>query len=443
MDAPRLTHEERRGLLVRLEDARRRTDDLFARLRPEAMRERPIPERHRFIFYLGHLEAFDWNQVATGALGLPALHAEFDQLFAFGIDPVDGELPDEAASFWPAEARIGDYNRRARAELDLVLARDDSYDVAHPLMASGQILEVILEHRLMHEETLCYMLHQLDPASKDGPSPDPAPDDAPDDDRMVEIPEGHAVLGRPHGSGFGWDNEFGETHEEVGRFAIDAYPVTCGQFLDFVHAGGYSDAALWSEADWRWLKRDGIEHPRFWTQRDGRWLHRTMFGEAPLPLSWPALVSHAEASAYARFRELALPTEAQWQRAAYGSPEDPDDPRPYPWGDQPPEPSRGHFDFAAFDPAPVSAHPAGASAFGVHDLLGNGWEWTSTVFGPLPGFEPFAFYPGYSANFYDGKHYVMKGGSWRTAACMLRRSFRNWFQPHYPNVYATFRCVAT
>ena len=83
------------------------------------------------------------------------------------------------------------------------------------------------------------------------------------------------------------------------------------------------------------------------------------------------------------------------------------------------------------------------SAFGVADLVGNGWEWTSTEFAPFPGFQPFEFYPGYSANFFDGQHYVMKGGSPRTAACMLRRSFRNWFQPHYQYVYAGFRCVRT
>jgi formylglycine-generating enzyme required for sulfatase activity len=77
----------------------------------------------------------------------------------------------------------------------------------------------------------------------------------------------------------------------------------------------------------------------------------------------------------------------------------------------------------------------------VYDLVGNGWEWTRTEFAPFPGFTPMPFYPGYSANFFDGKHYVTKGGSPRTAACMLRRSFRNWFQPHYPYVYATFRCV--
>ncbi len=91
----------------------------------------------------------------------------------------------------------------------------------------------------------------------------------------------------------------------------------------------------------------------------------------------------------------------------------------------------------------MQAHPAGRSSFGVADLLGNGWEWTSTVFQPFEGFEPFPFYQGYSANFFDGKHYVMKGGSPRTAACMLRRSFRNWFQSHYQYAYSGFRCVSS
>jgi formylglycine-generating enzyme required for sulfatase activity len=89
----------------------------------------------------------------------------------------------------------------------------------------------------------------------------------------------------------------------------------------------------------------------------------------------------------------------------------------------------------------VNATPAGDSAFGLSQLVGNGWEWTSTVFGPFPGFRADANYPGYSANFFDGEHYVMKGASPRTAACFLRRSFRNWFRPDYPYVYATFRCV--
>jgi formylglycine-generating enzyme required for sulfatase activity len=116
--------------------------------------------------------------------------------------------------------------------------------------------------------------------------------------------------------------------------------------------------------------------------------------------------------------------------------------RSYPWGADPPEAIHGHFDFGGWDPQPVGQHPAGQSAWGVDDLLGNGWEWTSTVFGPLPGFKPLPSYPEYSADFFDGQHYVMKGASSATARDLLRPSFRNWFRPHYPYVYAAFRCAS-
>jgi formylglycine-generating enzyme required for sulfatase activity len=168
-------------------------------------------------------------------------------------------------------------------------------------------------------------------------------------------------------------------------------------------------------------------------------MYRTMFGEAQLPLDWPVYVSHAEATAYAKWLGRKLPSEEQFHRAAYGTSDHTE--RAYPWGDEPPSVLHGNFDFAHWDPSPVGSYPRGASAFGVQDIVGNGWEWTRTKFAPFPGFTAMPFYPGYSANFFDSKHYVMKGASPRTAACMLRRSFRNWFQPHYPYVYATFRCV--
>ena len=164
-----------------------------------------------------------------------------------------------------------------------------------------------------------------------------------------------------------------------------------------------------------------------------------MFGTIAVAPSWPVYVTFAEAWAFARWAGKTLPTEAQWHRAAYGAPEESE--RRYPWGAEAPDRRRGNFHYERWDPTPVDAYPEGASAFGVFDLLGNGWEWTSTPFGPLPGFEPFPFYPGYSADFFDGKHFLMKGGSPRTDRCMLRRSFRNWFQPHYPYLYSTFRCV--
>jgi formylglycine-generating enzyme required for sulfatase activity len=135
----------------------------------------------------------------------------------------------------------------------------------------------------------------------------------------------------------------------------------------------------------------------------------------------------------------ALPSEEQWQRAAYGTSDGVE--RLYPWGHDAPSAAFGNFDFGNWDPEPVNLHPQGQSAFGVEGMMGNGWEWTSTKFAPFPGFEAFPFYRGYSADFFDGKHFVMKGGSARTAACMVRPTFRNWFQAHYQYVYAGFRCV--
>jgi formylglycine-generating enzyme required for sulfatase activity len=136
-----------------------------------------------------------------------------------------------------------------------------------------------------------------------------------------------------------------------------------------------------------------------------------------------------------------LPSEAEYHRAAFGTPSG--DERPYPWGAQEPDALHGNFDFERFDPEPVDMHPAGASAWGVHDLIGNGWEWTSSVFAPFPGFAPMASYPQYSADFFDGRHYVMKGASPVTSRDLIRRSFRNWFYDDYPYMYAKFRCVTT
>jgi ergothioneine biosynthesis protein EgtB len=427
-------------ILRALAQARTATDDLFGVVREDALYDRPIPERHRIVFYIGHLEAFDWNLLRERALGLKAFDRQLDQLFAFGIDPVDGGLPTDQPSDWPALQDVRRYVSRVREALDAALDRASFDDSANPLLRDGFLLHVAIEHRLMHAETLAYMFHQLPLERKVARRAAETMESPPVEPRMVQIPAGTATLGLPRARGdFGWDNEF-EAHEvEVPAFSIDAFKVTNRQFLEFLAAGGYDERRYWTEADWAWKEAAGIRHPGFWVRRGDAWRLRTMFADIPLPLDWPVYVSHAEASAYARWAGKALPTEAQWHRAAYGTPEGTE--RDYPWGDAPPSAKQGNFDFRRWDPAPVNAHAAGASAWGVHDLVGNGWEWTSTVFGPFRGFEPFSFYPGYSANFFDGKHYVMKGGSPRTAAGLLRRSFRNWFQPHYPYVYAGFRCV--
>jgi iron(II)-dependent oxidoreductase len=430
----------RHDLHTRLINARKRTDDVFRIVREDALYDRPIAERHRIIFYIGHVEAFDWNLLAS-AFGLQSFHPSFDQLFAFGIDPVGGGLPTDKPSDWPKREEVDRYNDQLKSELDQAIARAlRRPSDGHPQLAA--MLEVAVEHRLMHAETLAYMLHQL-PAEKKIPAAHEAVWKTPRaKSHLVEIPAGLATLGlrRVNGDEFGWDNEFAAHEVRVADFAMDNYNVKNRDFMSFVQAGGYSESSLWDKESWEWKEKEGVRHPAFWRRAGNLWVYRTMFGEIQLPLDWPVYVSHAEATAYAKWLGRKLPTEEQFHRAAYGT-SDSEIERNYPWGDEAPDGRYGNFDFGQWDPSPVGSYPRGASACGVHDLLGNGWEWTRTEFKPFPGFAAMPFYPGYSANFFDGKHYVMKGGSPRTAACMLRRSFRNWFQPHYPYVYATFRCV--
>ena len=107
--------EVRHQLLEHLSEARARTDEIFDIVRPDSLYERPIPERHRIIFYLGHLEAFDWNLLRERVLGLKAFHPEFDKLFAFGIDPVDGGLPSDQPVDWPSVADARQYVKRVRS----------------------------------------------------------------------------------------------------------------------------------------------------------------------------------------------------------------------------------------------------------------------------------------------------------------------------------------
>jgi ergothioneine biosynthesis protein EgtB len=400
-------------LIDALERGWRETDALFGIVEPAALYERPIPERHRIIFYIGHLEAFDWN-LLVAPLGLEPFQPESDRLFAFGIDPVDGGLPADTPGDWPSLDYVLDYRRQVRENLQTHLSRN----------ADRQLLHVAIEHRLMHAETLAYMFHQMPLERKTRLDVDRIFEGPQRGTGQVEIPPGQAVLGLLRDSGdFGWDNEFDAHTVDVPAFTIDRYKVTNAQFARFVAEGGYSHRALWSDSDWEWKSRNQIAHPVFWLPHRDGWRYRAMFDEIPLPMDWPVYVSHAEASAYCRWLGKALPTEAQWQRAASGCNWQPE--------------VQSH----AWDPWPVSACPSPQSAFGVEGMFANGWEWTSSAFGPFDGFRPFPFYPGYSADFFDGKHYVLKGGSVRTASCQLRPSFRNWFQPHYQYLYAGFRCV--
>jgi formylglycine-generating enzyme required for sulfatase activity len=348
---------------------------------------------YALIFYVGHLPAFAWNQVNRGLLDEPGFRPDFDELFDFGIDPLStDDVPDEPQ--WPPMDEIHAYRDEVRVRLMATVPQVDALAKTQRVADKRRTYHVVLEHEVMHHETLLYMIAELDEQLKDGPVAALSGIDAqtvPVRAERVAIPAGRTVLGaRFEDQDFGWDNEFPEQVVDVPAFVIDNLPVTHGDYLRFV--------------------KDGAPPPHNWSLVDGIWFVRGPFSTRPLAelADRPVQDSQEQAAAYCEWSGTRLPTEAELQRAAYETPGG--SRRAYPWG--------------------------------VHALLGNGWEHTSTPFRPLSGFEAWIpGYQGYSADFFDDKHYVVFGGSWATSAPLLRRSFRNWFQPHYPYVFSKFRCV--
>jgi formylglycine-generating enzyme required for sulfatase activity len=415
---------DRAALRLRYLNNRNRTAEIFALVDPAAYHDRPIPLRHPVVFYEGHIPAFSYNKLVREALGGASIDPDFERLFERGIDPSDSlDAARHARDSWPERARVQAFGALVDAAVLQAFAKADLTNaVASPLLDRAQAAYTILEHEEMHHETLLYLLHRMPierkrVAGRTGAYVEREPLAT----GRATVDAGVATLGaRRDAIRFGWDNEFPETRVPVAAFEIDVNDVTNGDWLAFVRAGG--------------------PVPPFWLERDGGFALLGAFEVMPLPLSWPVYVTNAQAKAYAAWKGARLPTEAEYHRAAFGAPGGEE--RAFPWGDEAPSARFGNFDFKRFDPEPVGTNPAGTSAWGVADLVGNGWEWTSTPFAPFAGFEAMASYPPYSADFFDDEHFVMKGASPVTSRNHVRRSLRNWYRAEYPYVYATFRTVS-
>jgi ergothioneine biosynthesis protein EgtB len=424
---------------------RRRSAELFDFLADGCYYERPIALRNPIVFYEGHLPAFSVNTLIKKGLGREAVDERLEMIFARGIDPDEERTasPRGAVSIWPSRDEVGRFAAACDALIEHAIAHEDVERAEVPVLHGAEGVFTLLEHESMHQETLLYMWHRVPLDRKLRPvGYSPRPEGEPPPPATVVVPAGVATLGADRRlARFGWDNEFDEHRVHVPAFEVDVNNVTNAAYQEFVASGGYDDPRWWGKADWEWRVSQSVAHPLFWERHDGKWFWRGQFELIPLPPAWPVYVSHAEASAYARWRGRRLLTEAEYHRAAFGTPDGGE--RAYPWGEASPDATRGNFDFASWDPVAVGSFPEGLSAWGVHDLMGNGWEWTSTVFEPFDGFQPMPSYPEYSAEFFDGLHFVLKGASPVTARELLRASFRNWFRPQYPYVYATFRCAAS
>jgi iron(II)-dependent oxidoreductase len=429
----------------RLEMARVQTMRLFEHVPDEFLKSRVHEFYSPVGWHFGHIGMTEEHWVIVQAMNENPRDEALSFLFAnLPENPKDNRI------HLPSRDEIVDYLDSTRdAVLNALASADLNSD--NRLLFDGYAWEYSYRHECQHQESIAELLQLVHQASAQGPFRSSIPWKCTCVEETVSIPAGEFFMGTDDLHAY--DNEKRAQKVTVAPFVLDIRPVTTFAWSEFMMDGGYYRRNLWSEAGWEWRKRENAERPEYWAKNTegsgfvcfGPLGPRSVHPDEPvMGISW------YEADAFARWIGKRLPTEAEWEFAARHEPLGltgltgrsslTKHIREYPWGNTQPNVHLAHFGLNSWSPTLVGSCPDGASAFGVRDMAGNVWEWTSSAFLPYPGFESFP-YDGYSKEHMDGNHYVCRGGSWATAAPNLRSSFRNWYVPTYRQGFLGLRCA--
>jgi iron(II)-dependent oxidoreductase len=422
-------------LLDLIPEARQRTFDLVADLSDEQLLGPRLAIVNPLRWEIAHVAWFQEQWVLRHALGEPPIRADGDALYDSSAVAHDTrwDLP------LPSRPETLAYMREVR---DRVLDRLRRGQPA-PRLVYLALYSVF--HEDMHDEAFTYTRQTLGYpappglADRSGAEAGPVEGDA-------SVPGGPFLLGADAGEPFLFDNEKWAHPVEVNPFRIARGAVTQAEFARFVDDGGYGRRELWSEGGWAWRVAAVAEGPVYWRRGGGGWERRDFDQWVALEPHRPVLhVNWYEAEAYCRWAGRRLPTEAEWEAAASLEPRGDGSgfagrKRRFPWGDEPPTPDRANLDARALGCLDAGALPAGDSAFGCRQMIGNVWEWTSSDFLPYPGFAP-DMYSDYSQPWFR-THKVLRGGCWVTRSRVLRNTWRNFYPPDRRDVWAGFRTCA-
>ncbi|MGH2733316.1 MAG: ergothioneine biosynthesis protein EgtB [Actinomycetota bacterium] len=425
------TPDLREVLARELETARQRTLGLLDPLSEEAQLAQHSSLVSPVVWDLAHVGNYEELWLLRVLTGVSPIAPEYDDVYdAFRHARKErGRL----RLLSPTEART--YIRGVRGQV-LDRLGTAELDPRNRLETDGFIYGMVIQHEHQHDETILATLQLW--GHEYHLEEEPAPLGKVLTPREVRVEGGPFVMGTST-EPWAYDNERPAHVVELDPFWIDAALVTNREYLEFIEDGGYHEASWWSEAGWAWRVEGALEHPRFWLREGPSSWSRVRFGRRePLPAHEP--VQHVcwyEAQAYARFRGKRLPTEAEWEKAASWNPVA-GSKRRHPWGDSTPGPALANLGQRRFGPAPVGAFPAGVSAWGCHQMLGDVWEWTASDFQPYPGYAAFP-YREYSEVFFGDNYKVLRGGSWATHPTAIRTTFRNWDFPIRRHIFCGFR----
>ncbi|MGZ4473746.1 MAG: ergothioneine biosynthesis protein EgtB [Nocardioidaceae bacterium] len=384
------------------------------------------------VWDLAHVGNYEEQWLLRAAAGAEAMRPEIDSIYdAFehprATRPTLPMLrPDEAGDY------IGLVRRKVLDALSSL-----RLDPGRALLDGGFVFGMVLQHEHQHDETML-ATHQLRRGEPVLPLGDALPAPAALlTATEVRVPAGRFVMGTSEDP-WAYDNERPAHEVDLPAYFIDTTPVSNRAYRGFVEDGGYDDERFWSAAGWRWRCESGKRAPAFWFREDDTWLRRRFARVEPLPDD--EAVQHVcfhEAEAYARWAGRRLPTEAEWEKAASWDAETRTK-RRFPWGDAAPTAAVANVGQTRYRPTAAGSFPDGASPYGVLQMIGDVWEWTSTTFHGYPGFRSFP-YKEYSEVFFDDGYKVLRGGCWATDPLAVRTTFRNWDHPIRRQIFSGFR----
>jgi gamma-glutamyl hercynylcysteine S-oxide synthase len=385
------------------------------------------------VWDLAHVGNYEELWLLRAAAGIEPMRPEIDDLYDAFEHPRAERPTLPLLSPRESTGYIAEVRAKVLDSLAKVRFRPDD-----PLTAGGFVYGMVVQHEHQHDETMLatHQLRKGAPALLDPPGEHPAPTAFPDE---VLVEAGPFEMGSSEDP-WAYDNERPGHVVDLPAYYIDTTPVTNAAYLAFMEAGGYDDPSWWHPSGWEWRNSSGKRAPAFWFREGTQWLRRRLGRVEPVPLDQP--VQHVcwyEADAYARWAGKRLPTEAEWEKAARWDPVARRS-RRFPWGDTPPDATRANVGQRIMQPTPAGAYADGASAYGVRQLLGDVWEWTSSDFAGYPGFRSFP-YKEYSEVFFGPDYKVLRGGSWATHPLACRGTFRNWDFPIRRQIFAGFRCA--
>jgi len=429
--------DKRREILDYFEKTWIIDEKLYIQLKSdEVFYHRGDPLRHVLLFYFGHTAAFFINKLFLAKIIDIRVNPEFESIFAIGVDEMSWDDLNERNYNWPSVDAVRDYRNKARQVVtDVILTAPLSLPItwSDPLW----IILMGIEHERIHLETSSVLIRQLPLeevvsgrfgkiCTESGTAPQ---------NEFLAVPGAEMHLGKSlNNSLYGWDNEYGKYTEQVSDFKTSKYLVSNGEFLAFVQARAYNLPEYWTEEGWNWRNFKQAEMPLFWRKKGDDYHLRLVAEEIAMPWNWPVEVNYLEAKAFCNWKMVnegktfRLPTEAEWIRLAQHC-QVPDE---LEW-----ETSPGNINLEHFaSPCPVDRFKSGD----FFDIIGNVWQWTETPITGYPGFKVHPMYDDFTTPTFDGKHNLIKGGSWISTGNEAIRDARYAFRRHFYQ-YAGFRIV--